>query len=165
MDARIKTSTRGFMASRVTVVTRWIMDHVAPGGSDLLDFGAGVGCYQSRHLFDAGHNVWQTDLPDTVAGWGDSDDLWWVDLPAADMTFDYVLLSNVLNVQDSQADLRRTIQCALDYTAPGGLLVANYPTSPRKLGWTRQRLLSFLMVDMGLFVCSIGDIILIRKGN
>ena len=117
----VKTG-RGKSPTRMTAVTKYVMTIVKPLVS-VLDFGAGIQACQTRILRD-----WKApktvcfDVPENmVEGLHDPH--------ALRRRYDLVMASNVLNVQGTLGDLRRTLgQLAL---VTGQYMVCNYPGSPR----------------------------------
>lgn len=55
-----------------------------------------------------------------------------------DTLWDVVTVSNVLNVQDSMDMLDLTCKQLRALALRGAVIVANYPQSPRKMGWTAK---------------------------
>ncbi len=98
------------------VVREWIN----PGEETILDFGCGRDMAHVVALREEGYRAMGYDFH----------------LPASDLAlscqFDLVYASNVLNVQDSKEMLRETVRQMWDCVRPGGLLIVNLPTSPRK---------------------------------
>ena len=93
----------------------------------ILDFGAGKKCTSTKYLLEKGFDVTAYDL------WcGDGDEL--LDESALSRQYDVVFASNVLNVQSSLLMLRETLNEIYNSVKNGGEFIANFPTSPRKLG-------------------------------
>jgi len=77
-------------------------------------------------LRDAGLDVTAHDFPANVRqGVHDPN--------ALDWQYDIVMASNVLNVQSSNPMLQETVDQLIALRQPGGVIVANFPESPRKL--------------------------------
>jgi len=91
----------------------------------VLDYGAGLNAIHTRRLGDAGWvKVTAYDIGRNV-----QDHL---HNPQALLNqYDVVIASNVLNVQCTPDMLRQTLNELRDAVKPGGLLLANYPASPR----------------------------------
>ena len=91
----------------------------------ILDFGAGKAAAQAKELNKMGYNVVPYDYgKNAVDGVHD---------PAAlDREYPFVYASNVLNVQDSIGELKKTIQEIAESVAVGGTFIGNLPASPRK---------------------------------
>ena len=102
----------------------------------VLDFGAGYG--QGAEILKGLCRYEGTDLVDRSGGAG-----WFVANPQ-DRAYDAVLLSNVLNVQESKEQLRATLRAAFNALKPGGQLVYNYPGSPRKMRLTTQQIMRYV---------------------
>lgn len=87
-----------------------------------LDFGCGKDAYWPNHLAPLGLEVEGCDLsrPDLK--------------PTG--KFDLIVLSNVVNVQESRIQLSSLANAIAAYAADSFVLVWNYPSSPRKAGWS-----------------------------
>jgi len=72
------------------------------------------------------------------------------DLTALDRTYDTVMASNVLNVQQSEGMLRRTLSEIRDSVNPSGKAIVNYPKSPRKSDITPLNLENILKEYFGV---------------
>jgi hypothetical protein len=91
----------------------------------ILDYGSGPKAMHTLGLRDDGYsNVTAHELGGNLTSVHDPD--------ALTREYDVVMASNVLNVQPTLLDLARVVgelRCA---TKSGGLLVCNFPASPRK---------------------------------
>jgi 2-polyprenyl-3-methyl-5-hydroxy-6-metoxy-1,4-benzoquinol methylase len=113
-------------------------------GVPVLDFGAGVGAVNTQKLRLEGYaNVWACDLPDNtpkhcglIDGWATPTDFEW----------GVVLLSNVLNVQDNDRDIKDILQNVYHHIAPTGVVFLNYPQQPRKSSVTVAALRDMIVV-------------------
>jgi hypothetical protein len=108
------------------VVPLWVEKNVDKSKS-VLDFGAGRYCTSTKYLRQKGFdNVTPYDL------WcGDGDEL--LDDQALDRSYDVVFASNVLNVSSSMSMLFETLYSMYNAVNNGGVVICNYPTSPRKM--------------------------------
>ena len=92
----------------------------------ILDFGAGPQAYHTQGLRMLGFNATAWDVGGNfVEGVHDPH--------ALERTYDIVMASNVLNVQPNLAILHAVIRELFHLVAPGGVLVCNYPESPRRI--------------------------------
>jgi SAM-dependent methyltransferase len=100
----------------------------------ILDYGAGRNPIHTKSLIDKGFmNVAAYDVgANNVPGVHDSG--------AIQRKFDTVFASNVLNVAPSESFLRKTLAEISSTVGSGGRAVFNYPSDPRKLGWTVSRM-------------------------
>jgi hypothetical protein len=108
------------------VVPLWVEKNVDKSKT-ILDFGAGRWCTSTKYLKQKGfENIVPYDL------WcGDGDEL--LDAQALDRTYDVVFASNVLNVQSSHSMLLETLYSMYNAVNNDGVMICNYPTSPRKM--------------------------------
>lgn len=106
-----------------SVVARFVASSI---GKDkkILDFGCGSEFIQGKYLRDLGFDV---------AGWdfGENKPMNCVD--KLEKIYDVVYASNVLNVISSRSMLRETLEQINDCLKDGGMFIANYPQSPRKM--------------------------------
>ena len=118
--------SRGFIG-RMAVCPKVIMANALPDDS-ILDFGSGPQALHTQRLRSKGF----TD----VTAWdiGDNFNPEIHDKYALTRQYDWVMASNVLNVQPDRARVLMVIDLLLMVT--GGNLVVNYPRAPRKPGLT-----------------------------
>lgn len=144
----------------MTKVARYILETLPKG--TILDFGCGRYANQVKLFRERGRTA-------------DGYDLWWeaneVTLPGLYSKlrpppgkYDIIGLSNVLNVQTTEKELWDTLRESFSYLAPQGLVVANYPTTPRKLGWTAPRMKVYLQQQMGLKLVPSNGVWLLYRG-
>ena len=128
-ETRIATRTaRGAgVVGATAVVPRWVEGNV-PKSKKVLDFGSGPPARHTMSLREKGY----TDV--TAHEFGDNVQEGVHDPKALSKEYDVVFASNVLNVQSSEAMLKRTLKQIRDSVEKGGLAVFNYPASPRKAG-------------------------------
>jgi len=125
MAVATATARAAGAVGRRALVPRRVLEIARPGQS-ILDFGAGPKAMHTMMLRDAGLDVTAHEFPANARqGVHDPDALRW--------QYDIVMASNVLNVQSSNAMLQETIDQLVGLKQPGGVIVANFPESPRKL--------------------------------
>lgn len=117
------------------MVMRWALR-----GQTILDFGAGP---QARHTLA----MRALGLDATAHDIGANFDPALHDPSALSRTYDIVLASNVLSTAGSDAFLHRTLTETVEAVAPGGILFANLPASPRKAAWPRSKADGDAMLD------------------
>ena len=114
------------------IVPRYVAEHINKEDS-LLDFGAGKGAVHTKWLREEGFNVTAYDFGDNcIEGLHDKN--------ALSKQYKVIMASNVLNVQSSLDMLFETLRQINNSLEPGGELVCNYPTSPRKMELTTNDL-------------------------
>jgi SAM-dependent methyltransferase len=96
-------------------------------GLSILDFGAGRYAHHAKKLWRRGYDV-------TAYEFGDNIDLGIHTTDALDFVYDLVIASNVLNVQSDERMLTKTLREISGALEPGGVLICNYPSSPRYAG-------------------------------
>lgn len=107
------------------IVPKYVSEHINKDDS-ILDFGAGKGAVHTLWLREEGFNVTAYDFGDNIIeGLHDKD--------ALDKQYKVIICSNVLNVQSSLGMLIETLQQIYNSLEKGGVLVCNYPASPRKM--------------------------------
>lgn len=116
----------GAVGKKPTVCTRlvldWIEEGILRGDEKVCDFGAGKKAAQTAILRDAGlRDVTPYDIGANDHG------TTFRDIEGSDV----VVLSNVLNVQDSMESVETLLGAIFRLMAPGGLLVCNLPREPR----------------------------------
>ena len=125
------------------LVPRYIDEEIKPGpGEHILDFGAGKHAIHTQMFKDKGYLITAYDFSSNF-------DPNLHDRGALAKTYDYVLLSNVVNVQNSEDMLRRTLRQVNSVIKPGGKVVLNYPASPRKASLSTGQVRSALGQEIG----------------
>lgn len=106
-----------------SVVAKFI-EHSISKDKKILDFGCGTEFVQGKYLRDLGFDV---------SGWdfGANKPAECVD--KLEKVYDVVYASNVLNVISSLSMLMETLNQIYNCIKDGGMFVANYPQSPRKM--------------------------------
>lgn len=94
----------------------------------ILDFGAGLMAIQTKILIDEGYKSV------TAYEFEENSDPLVHDKLALSRKYDVVMASNVLNVQPSADTLIWTLLQIDGVTKKNGIVLANYPISPRKAG-------------------------------
>lgn len=118
-----------------------------PMTRSVLDFGCGKYCKQVGMLRDAGfdidgYDIWFEDRQSVLSGIYSSQNL-------PPRCYDIVACSNVINIQRTPDELRETLLEASSYVAPGGTILFNYPSDPRKMGWEPLRMRKYLQQVLG----------------
>ena len=107
------------------VVPRYVAEHISKKDS-ILDFGAGKAALHTKWLREQGFNVTAYDFgTNIIEGLHDKD--------ALSKQYKVIMMSNVINVSSSWDMLVETLKQAYNSLEPGGMLVMNYPASPRKM--------------------------------
>jgi hypothetical protein len=140
-DPRALTSrTKGAVGKNPLVYQafrRFFTPNMVAGNLAVLDFGAGRDAVHTFKLRREGYkSVFAHDLPENmpteyVAGW--------IATPRSSR-WDIVLLSNVLNVQESRGDVVGLLEKIKRLMCRHGALILNFPESPRKSPVTPQEL-------------------------
>lgn len=106
-----------------SVVARFVASHVEPTAK-ILDFGCGSEFIQGKYLSQQGFDV---------DGWDFGDNKPTNCIDRLEPIYDVVYASNVLNVISSLSMLTETLNQIYNCMKDGGVFVANYPKSPRKM--------------------------------
>ena len=121
-----KTSRSAGAVGFKAVVPKWIKDNIlVEDNHRILDYGAGKSAVHTVALGNKGYDVVAHDFGSNVGYVHHSN--------ALDQEYDILYASNVLNVQSSKKMLVETLQEIYRAVRQGGIFVANYPKSPRKL--------------------------------
>lgn len=107
-----------------SVVARFVANSVSKD-KKILDFGCGSEFIQGKYLRDLGFDVSAWDF-------GENKPKECVEKLDEDM-YDVVYASNVLNVISSLPMLMETLDQVYNCIKDGGMFIANYPQSPRKM--------------------------------
>ena len=107
-----------------SVVARFVANSVSKD-KKILDFGCGSEFIQGKYLRSLGFDVAAWDF-------GDNKPTECVDV-LKDETYNVVYASNVLNVISSKSMLMETLDQIYKCIKDGGMFIANYPQSPRKM--------------------------------
>jgi len=117
------------------VVPYYIMATI-PKSKSILDFGAGIKACHTKLMLKKGWNITAYDFGENLT--------YFHDAQALDRTYDVVFASNVLNVQSSEEMLKETMQQMWNVVKFRGILIVNYPGSPRYLGFTTMEMNKWL---------------------
>jgi len=118
MDTRIKTYRKNF-TPKARVYHYAIENVIIKKRHDVLDFGAGEHNYWSIKLCREGYSC-------------DGYDLSLPDYTMRD-AYEVIMVSNVLNVQETRNQLRETIKQIMSFSKSGTRIVWNYAETPRKM--------------------------------
>ena len=144
------------------IVPKYVAEHINKEDS-ILDFGAGKGATHTIWLREQGFNVTAYDFGDNVVeGLHDRD--------ALSKQYKVIMMSNVLNVQSSVKMLMATLDQVYASLKPGGVLVCNYPSSPRKMDLLSVDIIGVLRFVFGENVEKVGGsstapLLLVNKMN
>ena len=119
------TKTGGSFGTKA-VVPRIVLNHINKDDI-ILDFGSGKYPLYTIELEEMGYEVYAHEF-------GSNFNPELHDSDALSRRYDMVYASNVLNVQNSEDMLRRTLTQIISVMKPNGKFIANYPSSPRKSG-------------------------------
>ena len=107
------------------IVPKYVVEHIKKEDS-ILDFGAGKSAVHTQWLREEGFNVTAYDFGNNcIEGLHDKN--------ALNKQYKVIMCSNVLNVQSSIQMLIETLKQIYNSLERGGILVCNYPASPRKM--------------------------------
>ena len=151
--------TRGAVRPENSLAYRMLLALNLPTSSRILDFGAGPEAPHTRLLRDHGYGrTYPWELPENRR-----EGLHLRSLVNISVPFDAVLLSRVLNVQESRAHQAAVLQACVGLMALDGVLVASYP-EPRRAGLlTRENLEGYLRESMLNSVRSVGTVLVCRE--
>ena len=113
-----------------SVVARFVANHI-PKDLKILDFGCGSEFIQGKYLRELGFDV---------SGWDFGDNKPKECVDKLEKIYDVVYASNVLNVISSHSMLMETLNQIRGCLKDGGMFIANYPQSPRKMKISGQEL-------------------------
>lgn len=129
-DPRISTARKSIGSHRIPgVVYQWIKQNCAP--SKILDFGCGYGQAKEYLVgfdwtgYDLEPKLFGEENPSLIRTWGAT--------IYNKQRYNIVALSNVLNIQENWDDFTATLDEAAKQVIPGGIIVMNYPSNPRRM--------------------------------
>jgi hypothetical protein len=129
-DSRTKTYRKNFTPK--ARVYHYALDHViSKHEDDVLDFGCGKDNYWSNRLSPQEYSIEGYDLSMPNATSND--------------TYSVILVSNVLNVQETREQLRETLKQIIRFSKSGTRIVWNYTDSPRKMPTLTNHDMEWLM--------------------
>lgn len=114
-----------------SVVARFVSNSISKD-KKILDFGCGSEFIQGKYLRGLGFDVSAWDF-------GENKPKECVDA-LAEETYDVVYASNVLNVISSMSMLMETLDQIYSCLKDGGMFIANYPQSPRKMAVSEKEM-------------------------
>lgn len=107
------------------IVPKYVAEHINKADS-ILDFGAGKGAVHTKWLREQGFNVTAWEFGENcIDGLHDRN--------ALGKQYKVIMTSNVINVSSSWDMLIETLNQINNSLETGGMLVMNYPASPRKM--------------------------------
>ena len=106
-----------------SVVAKYVAANISKD-KKILDYGCGSEFIQGKYLQKLGFNVYAWDF-----GENKPEEC----VVSLEQVYDVIYASNVLNVISSESMLMETINQIYDCLNDGGVFIANYPTSPRKM--------------------------------
>ena len=117
-DSRTKTYRKNFTPK--ARVYHYALDHViTKHEDDVLDFGCGKDNYWSNRLRPQEYSIDGYDL--SIAEY------------MIEKKYSVILVSNVLNVQETVDQLEDTLDSIMRFAQSGTIIVWNYPSGPRKM--------------------------------
>ena len=122
-----------------SVVARFVASSVNKE-KKILDFGCGSEFIQGKYLRDLGFDV---------SGWDFGENKPQECVDKLEKIYDVVYASNVLNVISSLSMLMETLDQIYSCLKDGGMFVANYPKSPRKMELSEQDLSDIIQSKFG----------------
>jgi hypothetical protein len=124
------------------IVAGYVYHNVKPRGT-FLDFGAGSAAMQVRALQQLGYNVIGYEWPPDPSDDSNRATLYYeavedgvLDPNALSYTYDYVLASNVINVQPTWPCFYETIELVQSVMRPRGTFICNLASEPREI-WAK----------------------------
>ena len=122
-----KTSRAGGSVGNNAVTPKIVKDLISPkDNKSILDFGAGKSAVQTLALRAEGYDV-------TAYEFGNNVDVNLHSENALKRKYDVIYASNVINVLSTIKMVSETLSQIHKSLAEGGIFIANYPASPRKL--------------------------------
>lgn len=129
-----------------SVVARYVADNINKEGK-VLDFGCGPCFIQGKYLNSMGFSVDGYDFGSNKPEGG---------VDKLEQIYDTVYASNVLNVQSSMKMLMETLNQIYNCLMEGGVFIANYPASPRKMELSAKELAEIIAKIFGTEVKRVG---------
>ena len=125
-----------YRALRDLTQGQFILDDSSLPKGEVLDFGAGPDAIHTKMLREDGYEVTAYDFGDNVTSE--------IDAQALTRSYEIVIASNVLNVQEEEL-IEVTLNQLFDSVKPGGCLLWNYPSSPRYMGLSTRQMIQRVM--------------------
>lgn len=130
-----------------SVVANYIANHINKT-KKILDFGCGSEFVQGKYLNDLGFNV---------SGWDFGNNKPKECVDSLERVYDVVYASNVLNVISSHSMLAETLSQIYDCLKDGGMFIANYPQSPRKMNINNKEMVAIITEKFGCEAHKVGN--------
>jgi hypothetical protein len=131
MDTREKTYRKNFTPK--ARVYHYALDHViTKHEDDVLDFGCGKDNYWSNRLSAQEYSIDGYDLS--------------IDEYMIEKKYSVILVSNVLNIQETEDQLEDTLDSIMRFAQSGTIIVWNYPSGPRKMSLDMDALHEYVKV-------------------
>lgn len=128
-----------------SVVARFVANSVSKD-KKILDFGCGSEFIQGKYLRELGFDV---------SGWDFGTNKPKECMDKLEQIYDVVYASNVLNVISSMSMLTETLDQIYNCLKDGGMFIANYPQSPRKMNISNNDLSNIIESKFNGNVCKI----------
>lgn len=122
-----------------SVVARFVVNSISKD-KKILDFGCGSEFIQGKYLRELGFDV---------SGWDFGDNKPKDCVEKLEQVYDVVYASNVLNVISSRQMLMETLEQIRGCLKDGGIFIANYPQSPRKMNISKEELRIIIQNKLG----------------
>ena len=122
-----------------SIVARFVATSISKD-KKILDFGCGAEFIQGKYLRDLGFDV---------SGWDFGSNKPTECVDKLEQIYDVVYASNVLNVISSQSMLTETLNQIYNCIKSGGMFIANYPQSPRKMHMSSKELSDIIKEKFG----------------
>lgn len=122
-----------------SIVARFVASSISKD-KKILDFGCGSEFIQGKYLRDLGFDVSGWDF-----GANKPNDC----VDKLEKIYDVVYASNVLNVISSQSMLMETLEQINNCLKDGGMFIANYPQSPRKMSMNEKEMQKIIQEKFG----------------
>jgi len=130
-DSRTKTYRKNFTPK--ARVYHYALDHViTKNEDDVLDFGCGKDNYWSNRLSQQEYSIDGYDLS--------------ISEYMIEKKYSVILVSNVLNVQETEDQLEDTLDSIMRFAQSGTIIVWNYPSGPRKMSLDMDALHEYVKV-------------------
>lgn len=130
-----------------SVVARYVAANVRKDAK-ILDFGCGPEFVQGKYLQRLGFDV---------SGWDFGENKPECCVDKLEPIYNVVYASNVLNTISSMSMLTETLDQVCGCLKDGGMFVANYPSSPRKMEIGAAKLKSIICNKIGVCEITVGS--------
>lgn len=130
-----------------SVVARYVVANVRKDAK-ILDFGCGPEFVQGKYLQRLGFDV---------SGWDFGENKPECCVDKLEPIYNVVYASNVLNTISSMSMLTETLDQVCGCLKDGGMFIANYPSSPRKMEIGAAKLKSIICNKIGVCEITVGS--------